>query len=184
MQLLDIWGEASVDAEHFVVDDGSDGEEIEDLSESSPDVEGSVLFDALVVEAVDLGNEPGLMVASEEGDSVSVPHLERQEQKEGFNAVSASINIVPQKDVVCVGRVPTDLEEFQQIVELSVDVPADGDGGSNFDNIGLIPEDLLGGFAQFLDCDFLYLFLPLDLLYDVLDCFPGGHGLNYQILSN
>ena len=176
MQLLDVGRQSSMDAEDLIVNDSRYGEKVEDLSKSSPDVERSILFDALVVESVNLGDESGLVVASEEGYSVSVPHLEGQQEEEGLNAVPASINIVAQKYVVGVGRVAPYFEELEQVVKLPVDVAADGDRRSNFDNIGFVFEDLLGGFAQLLDGDLLNFLLPLDLLYDFLDGFPGCHG--------
>lgn len=136
-----------MDAEDLIVNDSRYGEEVEDLSKSSPDVERSILFDALVVKSVDLSDESGLMVASEQGYSVSVPYLEGQQEEEGLNAVPTPINIVAQKDVVGVWRIAPYFEELEQVVELPVNVTADGDRGSNFDNIGFIFKDLLGSFA-------------------------------------
>ena len=136
-----------MNAEDLIVDDSCYGEEVEDLSKGSPDVERSILFDALVVESVDLGDESGLVVASEQSYSVSVPHLEGQQQEEGLNAVPAPINIITQKDVVGVGRIASYFEELKQVIQLPVDVTADGNRRSNFDNIGFVFEDLLGGFA-------------------------------------
>ena len=65
-----------MNTEDLIVDDCGDGEVVENLSEGSPDIERAVLFDALVIEAVDLGDQPGLVVASEKSYSVSVAHFE------------------------------------------------------------------------------------------------------------
>jgi hypothetical protein len=53
-----------VDAKNLIIDYCCDGEIVEDIGEGPPDVEGAVLADALIVEAVDLGDESGLVVAS------------------------------------------------------------------------------------------------------------------------
>lgn len=115
-------------AEDLIIDDCSDGEVVEDFGEGTPDVERAVFADALIVEAVDLRDESGLVVASEQGDPVLVAHLEGQQHEEGLDAVPPAIHIVAQEDVVGIGRVPSDLEQLEQVVELPVDVPADGDG--------------------------------------------------------
>lgn len=126
--LLDVRGEPAVHAEDLIIDDCSDGEVVEDFGEGTPDVERAVFADALIVEAVDLRDESGLVVASEQGDPVLVAHLEGQQHEEGLDAVPSAIHIVAQEDVVGIGRVPSDLEQLEQVVELPVDVPADGDG--------------------------------------------------------
>jgi hypothetical protein len=59
-----------------------------------------------------LGDESGLVVASEEGDSVFVSDFEGEEEEEGFDAVSASIDVIAQEDVVGVGGVSSDFEEL------------------------------------------------------------------------
>ena len=89
-----------MNAEDLVVDDCGDGEVVEDLGEAAPDVEGTILADALIVEAVDLRDEAGLVVASQEGHSVFVAHLEGEQHQEGLDAVASSIHVVPQEDVV------------------------------------------------------------------------------------
>lgn len=134
-------------AEDLVIDHCSDGEVVEDFGEGTPDVERAVFADALIVEAVDLSDESGLVVASEQGDPVLVAHLEGQQHEEGLDAVPSAIHIVAQEDVVGIGRVPSDLEELEQVVELPVDVPADGDGRSDLDGVWLGLQDLLSQFT-------------------------------------
>ena len=172
-----------MNTEYLLIDDGCDGQEIKDFSEGAPDIEGPVFFDALIIEAIDLGDEPGLVVSSEEGDSVFVPDFQGQQQQECFDAISASVHIVTQKYVIGVGRISANFEQLKQVVQLPVDISTNSDWGSNLDYIGLVLQDFLGRLTQFLDGDLLHLLLPLDLLDDVLDHFPRRHA-NYQILSN
>lgn len=61
----DFGAESAVHAEDFAVDDGCEGEKVEDLTARLPDRGVAVLLLALLVEAVDLGNLPGLMVAAD-----------------------------------------------------------------------------------------------------------------------
>jgi hypothetical protein len=51
--------------------------------------------------------------------------------------VGTSINIVAHEEVVGLGDLASDFEEFHEIMELAVDVSADDDGCSHWDYIGL-----------------------------------------------
>jgi hypothetical protein len=42
--------------------------------------------------------------------------LERDEERDGFDRVVAAVDIVTHEKVVCVRRVPTDPEQFRQVV--------------------------------------------------------------------
>lgn len=57
-------GQAAVEAEDLVVDEGSEGKEVEEVGEVLPHVRVAVLAQALVVEAVDLGDLAGLVVTA------------------------------------------------------------------------------------------------------------------------
>lgn len=130
VDFLNVWGESSVHTENLVVDDCGDSEIVEDLGKSSPDIQRAVLFNALVIEAVNLGDESWLVISSEEGDSVFIAHLQGEEKEESFDTVSSSIDVVPKENVVGVGRIATNFEQFEQIVKLSVNVSAYGHGRS------------------------------------------------------
>jgi len=56
VNFLYIGRESSVNTEDLVVNNSSNGEEIEYFSEGPPDIERSILFDALIIEAIDLSN--------------------------------------------------------------------------------------------------------------------------------
>jgi hypothetical protein len=72
---IDRWGKTAMDTEDLIIDDGSEGKIVEDLCTVSPHVDRTVLSQALVVKAVDLGDLPRLVVASDEGDPLWVSHL-------------------------------------------------------------------------------------------------------------
>ena len=52
----------------------------------------------------------------------AVPHLESEQQADGFKALLATIDVVAQKQVVCLRREPAILEQPQQVGILPVDV--------------------------------------------------------------
>ena len=65
-----------------------------------------------------------LMVAPDQGDAVRVPHLQGQEQAEGLDGVEAPVHKVAEEEVVCAwGGVPHP-EEFEEVIELAVNVAA------------------------------------------------------------
>jgi hypothetical protein len=59
-----------VDTKYFAIDNGSQCEEIEDLTTSFPYRRIAVLGLTFLVEAVDLGDLPRLVVSTDKGDSV------------------------------------------------------------------------------------------------------------------
>ena len=65
-----------MDAEDFVIDDCSEGKVIKYICAVSPHVYTAVLSKTLIVETVDLGDLSTLVVATDQGDSLWVSHLE------------------------------------------------------------------------------------------------------------
>lgn len=94
VQRVDAGGETTVETEDLVVDEGGQREVVEEVGEVLPDVGVAVLSEALVVEAVDLGDLAGLVVATEDGDAGGVSDLEGDEEGDGLDGVIATIDIV------------------------------------------------------------------------------------------
>ena len=88
-----------------------------------------------------LGNLATLVVAAQDGDPVRVAHFERDEQRDRLDRVVAAVDVVTHEQVVRVGRLATDLEELEQVVELAVDVTADGHRGAHLLHVRLVDED-------------------------------------------
>jgi len=82
-----------VHAQDFLVNEGSNGEAVETVSEGFPefDVVSSL---ALVVEAVNTVDGGALVVSSEEEEVLRVLDLVGQEQANGLQALLASVNVV------------------------------------------------------------------------------------------
>ena len=96
----------------MVFDEGSEGEVVEKVGEESPHVCVAVLPEALVVEAVHLRDLPRFMVSAEDCYSIAISELEGYEEGDGLDGVVASVDVISHEEVVCVGRVPADAEEF------------------------------------------------------------------------
>ena len=61
--------------EDFTFNNGSDGQIVEEVGKHDPDSLATEFLLALLVETVDLGDPPGLVVASSEVDTLWVPDL-------------------------------------------------------------------------------------------------------------
>jgi hypothetical protein len=83
-----------VDAEDLVVDDAGEGEVVEHIGKVVPDSSVAVLAAALCVETVGLGDSSRLVVAADEVDAVGVAQFETDQQRDGFDAEEAPINVV------------------------------------------------------------------------------------------
>ena len=83
-----------MEAEDLVVDQRGEGEVVEEVGEVFPHVGVAVLAQALVVEAVDLRDLAGLVVATEDGDALRVSDFESDEERDRLDRVVASINVV------------------------------------------------------------------------------------------
>jgi hypothetical protein len=124
------------------------------------------------------------VVTPQEGNPVFIAHLQRQQHEEGLDTVPSAVHVIPQEDVVSVGRVPADLEQLQQVVQLPVNVSTDGDWGAHPDGVGLSLQDFLGQLAQLLDGGLLDLLPPLDLLDYLLSHLPRTHIKTINISKN
>ena len=76
IQGVDAGTESAVEAEDLSVDQGGQGKVVEKVREVLPHVGVSVLAEALVVEAVDLRDLTGLVVAAQDRDALTETNLE------------------------------------------------------------------------------------------------------------
>ena len=95
---------------HLVVNKRCQGKEIEEVGEEPPDVSIAVFAQAFVVEPIHLGDLTRFVIAAQDGDAITVPQLEGHEERDGFDRVVPSINIIAHEEVVCIWRVAADAE--------------------------------------------------------------------------
>ena len=110
----DLGAQATVHTEYLAIYDGGENEEIEHLTACFPHRRIAVLLLALLVEAIDLGDLSGLVVATNENDAVRVPgcalatcvprgrqgnllSLEAHQQRKCLQAEVASVDEVAQE---------------------------------------------------------------------------------------
>lgn len=91
---IDRWTQAAVQTEDLVLDQRGQREVIEEIGEVLPDVRVAVLAEAFVVEAVDLCNLAGFVVATENGDALWVADFERDKKCHRLDGVVATVNVV------------------------------------------------------------------------------------------
>ena len=84
------------------------------------------------------GHDSAFVVASEEVDGIGVGEFHDQDQGYYFDAEAASVDVIAQKEVFGVRRVPKFLEDVEQVVKLPVDIPNDNNRRGDSQHIGLI----------------------------------------------
>jgi hypothetical protein len=116
-----LWAQATVHAEDFLVDESSDGETIETVSESLPQLDVIATL-ALIVKSVNTINGCALVVATEEEEVLRVLDLVGQEEAHGLEGLLATINVITQEEIVGIGRETAIFEKSEQIVVLPVHI--------------------------------------------------------------
>ena len=88
-----------------------------------------------------MGHGSSLVISTEDGDTVRESHFEGDEERHSFNGVVATVDIVTHEEVVGLGALASDLKQFDQVMELAVNVSANCDWGINFAHVRLINKD-------------------------------------------
>ena len=81
------------------------------------------------------------MVASKDGESVFEADFQRNEESYSLDRVVATVNIIAHEQVVGVGRLSANLEQLSEVVELSMDVSADGDWSTDLLDVRFVNKD-------------------------------------------
>ena len=115
VERVDAGRQAAVEAEDLVVDEGRQGEKVEEVGEAFPDAGVAVLPEALVVEAVHLRDLTRLVVAPEDRDALREPDLERHQQRHRLDRVVATIDVVACTDARSRERRPSEIRHAPAI---------------------------------------------------------------------
>ena len=101
-----------MEAEDVAFDDGGEWQVVEETGEVLPDVGVSVLSQAFIVEPINLGDLLGLVVTSEDSDSVWVSDLEGNEKGDSLYGVVSSVDVISHEEIVVVWQLSSNFEEF------------------------------------------------------------------------
>lgn len=122
-------------AENLSINEGGEGQIVEQIGEVLPHIRIAVFAQTFVVEAVDLSNLSRFVVAAQDGDSFAVADLQSDKQRHRFHRVVAAIDVVAHEQVIRVGRASAYPKQFHQVVKLAVNIAAHCHGAFYFLNI-------------------------------------------------
>ena len=91
------------------------------------------------------------MVSSKDGYPVGVPDLQSYQQGDSLNTIVASVYIIAHEKIIGVGQLATQSEELLEVMELSVNVSADGHRSLDRLHVALFHKDLFRLSTQLLD---------------------------------
>lgn len=74
-----------MDAQDFVINDGSECQVVKNLCAVAPNVYAAVFLKALIVKSVDLCNLPTFMVSSDQCYAFWVAYFKSEEEEEGLD---------------------------------------------------------------------------------------------------
>lgn len=99
-----------MEAEDLVLNNSGEWQVIKELSEVFPDGWTAIFPEALIVEAINLGNLSGLVVSSQDSDSVSIPDLQGNKECHSLDTVIASINVISHEEIIRVWWLASNFE--------------------------------------------------------------------------
>ena len=91
---VDAGTQPAVHAEDLIVDYAGEGEVVEHIGEVVPYCRVAVLARALGVEAIGLGDAAGFVVSADEVHALRVAEFEADEERDGFDAEEAAVDVV------------------------------------------------------------------------------------------
>jgi len=148
---VDTWGETTVEAEDLVLNNSCEWKVIEEFGELFPYVGVTVLSQAFIIESIHLGDLPAFVVSSKDSKSILKADLESDEKSDSLDGVVAAIDVVTHEEVVGVGRLTTNLKQFSQVVELTVNVTTDRDWSTDLLDVRFVNKDFFCLFAKKFD---------------------------------
>ena len=138
-----------MDAEDFTFNNCTNSQVIEYFGAILPWVSISIFADGLIVEAVNRCDLSCLVITTEKSDVTWPFQLEAEKQLECFNRVVATINKVAHEDIASIRNLSSLFEELEQVVELTMDVSANGDWSAHWLNVTLFDQYLLNFLAEY-----------------------------------
>lgn len=138
---VQIGAETAMHGEDLLVDDCSDGQAVEAISECLPEL-NVVPPLALVIEAIDTVDGGTFVVTTENKEVFRIFDLVRKEEADGLKRLLATVDVVSEEEVIGFRREATVFEKTQEIVVLAVNVTTDLDWRFQFQQYRLRDENL------------------------------------------
>lgn len=120
---VQVWAETAVHRENLLVDDSSNWQAVEAVSERLPELD-VVSALALVVKAIDTVDRCALVVTAEDEEVLWVLDLVCEEKADSLERLLSSVNVVAKEEVVGLRWETTVLKESEEIVVLAVNITA------------------------------------------------------------
>lgn len=89
-----------------------------------PDIGIAVLSKTLVIKAVYLSDLTTFVVSPKDGDSIPVSDLQGHKEGDRLQGIISSVHVITHEQIVGFWALAADSEEFGQVIELPVNVPA------------------------------------------------------------
>jgi hypothetical protein len=140
-----------VEAKNFILNDCCQRQVIKEFGKDTPNIGIAVLSQTLIVEAIHLGHSSGFVIASQDNDTVGKANLQGHQEGHSLYRVVAAIHIVTHEKVILIWRRSTNSKQFDQVMELSMDVSTDGHRSTHLGHIGLINQNFFCLFAESLN---------------------------------
>jgi len=129
---------STVQTENLIFDQGSQRKIVEQVSKHLPDIRSAIFSKALVIETINLSNLSTFVISSQNSDSIFVSAFEGNQKRHSLDRIVPTINIITHEKIIGVRAFASNSKEFDEIVELSVKISANGDGASNGLDIGFV----------------------------------------------
>lgn len=137
VQSFNVRRKATVNTENLALDNSSDAKKVEHFCAVLPGVGVTVLAHGLIIEAINLGDLASLVVASQKSDVSWILQLQAQKQLECLNRIKSAVDKIAHKDVPRVWDVTSLVEKLEEIMELTMDITANGNWSADWLNITL-----------------------------------------------
>ena len=107
---VEIRTQASVHGEDLLVDNGGNGQAVEAIGKSLPELDVVATL-ALIVKSVDTVDRGAFVVTAENEEVFGIFDLVRKQQADGLEGLLATVDVVTKEEVVRLGRETTVLEK-------------------------------------------------------------------------
>ena len=156
-------------AENSILNHGTNRQVVEDLSEGLPKSQGIDSF-TLIIKPINSINRRTFMITSKQEEILRIFDFIAKQKDYSLETLLASVNIVSQEEIISGLWSSIQLEQLNQIIELSMNISKDSQRRTQFDQNWLLRDNLQSLLTQQHYC-FLcnipdVIFALQKLLYD------------------